>query len=90
MFCCNGYSHVLPKIPKFTKRRLSNHNSGMGPEVTLFPNLKMNIDIKFELSAFIELRHERKTHFSGRKNYFTELKIKYVKFQNSTFMKIKI
>ena len=27
--------------------------------------------------------------FSGRKNYLKELKIKYVKFQNYAFMKIK-
>ena len=28
-------------------------------------------------------------HFSGRKNYLTELKIEYIKFQNKTFIKIK-
>ena len=29
------------------------------------------------------------THFSGRKNYLTKLKIKYIKFQNYAFIKIK-
>ena len=29
------------------------------------------------------------THFSGRKNYLTELKNEYVKFQNKTLIKIK-
>ena len=42
----------------------------------------------YRVLLFTELR-PKKTHFSGRKNYLTELKMKYVKFQNYTFMKIK-
>jgi hypothetical protein len=38
--------------------------------------------------VFTELR-VKKMYFSGRKNYLTEPKIKYVKFQNYAFMKIK-
>ena len=39
--------------------------------------------------VFTELLPKVNTTFSGRKNYLTELNIKYVKFQNYTFMKIK-
>ena len=37
---------------------------------------------------FTELRM-KVNNFSGRKSYLTELKIRYVKFQNYAFMKIK-
>ena len=43
-----------------------------------------SISLLFKLimyRVFTELRHKVNT-FSGKKNYLTELKIKYVKFQN--------
>ena len=43
-FLLQFYKFLGPKIPIFNKSQLSNHNSGM---VTLIPNSKMNIVIKF-------------------------------------------
>ena len=46
-----------------TTSRLSNQISGMEPEVTLIPNLIMNIVIKFQLSILKNDEYRRRGFF---------------------------